>query len=214
MSLIEEVKVKVDQGTRIVKEKIFGVNNERLEFLLDSFYKLDQNAKNAVLGVLAAGIGAFIIGAVSIYIVQVGEISKELTDTINANTQLRSLEAMEKKELDAFNNLVKEIERKNRNIGFKPFFEKLARKANIPIKSIAERQPEMDAQNPLAQYIQQVNIDLKLLKISLPKLINFVDSIEKSGHFLKVQDLKISGIFGDKLYFDVDLLVRGYKTTR
>jgi len=214
MSLVSDIKGRIETYTRLVGEKILGVNNERLDFVMDSFYKLDHSYRNAVL----AGIVSLVVGLVTlsvfIYYMQVSSLRNELNDSFNALNELKSLKAEESLESARFDHLVGRVKSKTRSINFKPFFERLARQAKIPLKSISDRQPEMDANNPLAERMKEVHVDLRLSKVSVPRLLNFLVDIEKSNHYLRIQNLKITGIYGNKLFFDVDILVRGYKVTQ
>ena len=53
-----------EQGIKIVKQKILGPNNERLDFVMDSFYKLPPNYQGlALLG----GIGGIAVVVMIIF---------------------------------------------------------------------------------------------------------------------------------------------------
>ena len=214
MSAVSELKERLDSYLKIAKEKILGVNNERLEFVMDSFYKLEPGYRNGLLAIIISFVSAFILAAVFIYFYQVKALKNELNQTFNALNELKSLSYEDAREGARFNKLIDKVKSRTRSVTFKPFFERLARQSKIPLKSISDRQPEMDPQNPLSARMQEVHVDLKLAKVSIPRLLNFLVDIEKANHYLRVQNLKITGQYGNKLYFDVDILVRGYKVTR
>ncbi|MDD9952608.1 MAG: hypothetical protein OXT67_13690 [Zetaproteobacteria bacterium] len=209
--MFDEFKARLAIALKPAQEKIFGSNNERLEFVMDSFYKLDPTQRNGVLGVLGSLVGGFVFVAVAVYFMRVNALSSELNSTFNALNELRALKQQEAMTSAKFDSLVDKIQVKTRTLNFKPFFEKLARDAKISLKNINDKNVEMDAQNPLSESIREVHVDMRLSKVSIPKLINFIVDIEKSGRFLRVQNLQIVGMYGNKLYFDVNLLVRGYK---
>lgn len=210
MSALTELKERFNTYSKITREKILGVNNERLEFLMDSFYKLQPSYRN---GLLAASVGAlvtFVLVAVGIYFVQVSALKQDLNEAFNALNELKVLKQADTIEAARFDSLVDKVLSTNRSSNLKPFFEKLSREEKIPIKSLVDKMPEMDEQNPLAKRLQEVHVELRINKVSIPRLINFLVDIEKSNQFLRVQDLKITGIYGNKLYFDAEILVRGY----
>ena len=214
MSLVSDVKGRFETLSKTAAEKVLGVNNERLDFVMDSFYKLDHGARNGVLAGIISLVVGFVTLAVFIYYMQVSALQSELNTTFNALSELKSLKAEESLESARFNQLISTVKSRTRSINFKPFFERLSRQAKIPLKSITDRQPEMDANNPLSEKLQEVHIDMRLSKVSIPRLMNFLVDIEKSNHYLRIQNLKITGLYGNKLYFDVDVLVRGYKVIR
>jgi len=53
---------------------------------------------------------------------------------------------------------------------------------------------------------------MRLLNISIPRLLNFIVEAEKGGGFIRVQDLQIRSKYGTKLFFDVTLKARGLST--
>ncbi|MCB9228109.1 MAG: hypothetical protein H6618_00710 [Deltaproteobacteria bacterium] len=211
MSLFSEIKGRFEGYSRVIGERIFGVNNERLDFVMDSFYKLNPSHRNAVLAGIVSLISGFVTLAIFIYYMQVSSLQNELNDTFNALNELKVLKTEVAMESARFDQLIEKVKGKTRSLHFKPFFERLSRQENVPLKSLSDRQPEMDANNPLASRIREVQVDLKISRVSIPKLLDFLISIEKSNHYLRIQNMKITGIYGNKLYFDVDILIRGYK---
>lgn len=211
MSVISDIRGRFDTYSKLLREKILGVNNERLDFLMDSFYKLDHGYRNAVLAGVVGLVTGLVTVAVFVYYMQVSALGNDLNDAFNALNELKALKAEAVLESSRFDQLVARVSNRTRSVTFKPFFERLARQSKIPLKSISDRQPEMDANNPLAEKLREVHIDLRLSKVSIPRLLNFLVDVEKANHYLRVQNLKITGIYGNKLYFDADILIRGYK---
>ena len=84
MSAITDIKERLDSYLRIVKEKVLGVNNERLEFVMDSFYKLEPGYRNGLLALIIGFVTAFIVAAFVIYFYQVEALKTELNDTFNS----------------------------------------------------------------------------------------------------------------------------------
>ena len=214
MSALSEFKDRVGSYGKILQEKVFGVNNERLEFVMDSFYKLDPMYRNGVMVGLIGCIASLVVTAIFIYYLQVQTLQEELNATFSALTELKDLKTADATEQARFDKLVDKIRSRTRSLNFKPFFEKLSRQANVPVKSLSDSQPEMDPQNPLSERLKEVHVDIRLAKISIPRLLEFLVDIEKANRYLRVQNLKITGIYGNKLFFDVDVLVRGYQVLR
>ncbi len=197
-----------------VKVRIFGVNNEHLDFLMDTFNKLNPQQQNAALGGGVAAVILAMIFSFYFYYAQVNLLQSQLNNTFKELRDLKQLKAEEAAESQSFDKLVDNITRKTRDLNFKPFFEKVSRTLNIPINNIGERPVEIDSANPLSLVMKEVHLDMRLSKISIPKLLEFMIEVEKSDRYLRVQNLKITGIYGNKLYFDVDVLIRGYQTSK
>lgn len=198
-------------GTQTIRQKIFGANNEHIDFVLDSFYKLDPPQRNAVVGVIVGVIVAFVIGAFSLYYVQVNALQEELNDVFLALNKVKVLKADAAIAEDRFDNLVEVVQKKTNGIAYKPYFEKISQDLNLEIKEIREKPIEPDPNNVLSSRIEEVHIDVRLTKVSIPKLMNFLVEVEKDGHLIRVQNLKITGIYGNKLFFDVETIFRAYK---
>jgi hypothetical protein len=95
-------------------------------------------------------------------------------------------------------------------MSLKPFFEKIANDLGVTIEGISDQKVPLAAENPLSDKLQEIRVEMRLPNISIPRLLNFVVEIEKSGKYLKVQDLQIRARYGTKLFFDGQIKVRGY----
>ena len=195
-----------------IREKIFGAHNENIDLVVDSFYKLTPPQRN---GVLIGGMGlilGFILFSIILYFAQVSVLQTELDKSLRALATIRSLKLEDQTVSEKFNSLIETISRKSKGFNPKPFFEKLSKTMGIELTGISEKDVPFDQNDPLVKKIKMVNVEVKLPKVSIPKLLNFIVELEKSNHLLKVQDLKITGQYGNKLYFDAQLLIRGYAT--
>jgi hypothetical protein len=189
---------------------MFGANNERLDFFMDSFYKLSPNQRAAALGGVVSVIGLFVLGAVALYFAQVQKLRRDLNNSFAALHELQGLKYSYEIESRNYEKLIETIERKTKQVSLKPFFEKTANDLGVTIEGLSDQKTALAAENPLAERVQEVKVDMRLPNISIPRLMNFLVEIEKSNKYLRVQDLQIRGRYGTKLYFDSQIKVRGY----
>ena len=88
MSALSGLKDQFDRAFspyfKTIKAKILGSNNERLDFIMDSFYKLNPNQRNGFLGILVLVVTLFVLGALGLYHIQVLALQNELSDTLAA----------------------------------------------------------------------------------------------------------------------------------
>jgi len=73
-----------------LKRRLFGANNETLDFIMDSFYKLSAEQR---LGAIIGGsvFAVMLIGGIFIfYFSQVGSLENELNHSFNALHELRT----------------------------------------------------------------------------------------------------------------------------
>ena len=208
--LADKVKGQVSSITILVRRRLFGANNERLDFFMDSFYKLSPNQRAGVLGGIVAVIGLFVLGAVGLYFAQVQKLRQDLNDSIAALHELQGLKYSYDVESRNYDKLIETIERKTKQVSLKPFFEKTANDLGVTIEGLTDQKSPLAAENPLSEKVQEVKVDMRLPNISIPRLLGFIVEVEKSNKYLRVQDLQIRGRYGTKLYFDGQIKVRGY----
>ncbi len=215
MTSVSEAKDRLSSGvrgiTQIVRQKIFGVNNEHIDFVMDSFYKLDPTQRNAAIGVLVGLISTFVVGAFSLYFLQVAALENDLNEVFLALNRVKALKADAAVANGRFDKLVGVVAHKTKGLVFKPYFEKISRDLNMEIKEIREKPVDPDPNNLLAAKIEEVHVDVRITKISIPKLLDFLVRVEKDGNLVRIQNLKITGLYGDKLFFDVETIFRGYQ---
>lgn len=194
----------------LLRRRLFGANNERLDFFMDSFYKLSPNHRMLALAGVVGVIALFVLCAVILYFSQVGRLKQDLNDSFAALHDLQSLRASYEIESKNYDKLVETIDKKTRQVSLKPFFEKTANDLGVTIEGLTDQKAPLGADNPLAEKVQEVRVDMRLPNISIPRLMNFLVEIEKSNKYLRVQDLQIRGRYGTKLFFDAQVKVRGY----
>jgi hypothetical protein len=200
----------IDTGSNLIRRRIFGANNERLDFFMDSFYKLSPNQRTAALGGVVGVIGLFVLGAVALYFAQVRKLRSDLNEGFAALHELQDLKYEFDVESKNYDKLIETIERKTKQVSLKPLFEKIANDLSITIEGLNDQKAPLAAENPLSDKLQEVRVDMRLPNISIPRLLMFIVEVEKSSKYLRVQDLSIRARYGTKMFFDSQLKVRGY----
>ena len=128
--------------------------------------------------------------------------------------ELRTLRANFEVEDKKFDKLFDLINRRTSGLKMKPEFEKIARNLGITIDGVTEKKVPLASDNPLNDRVQEVHVELRLGNISIPRLLNFIVDVEKANKYMRVMDLQIKGRYGTKMFFDAQLTIRGYTTTR
>ncbi len=199
--------------TRITKS-LFGANNEKLDFVMDSFYKLNPQQRNLALAGSAGGLAFIVIIVLAFYFASVSRLESELNDGFAALYRLQSLKkdyAAENKNFDA---LIDSVQRKTQSVALKPLFQKIAETTKVNLQDIQEKTSDLPADSALAEKMKYANVQVSFNKISIPRLMKFLVEIERSKSFLTVSDLEVRARYQDALYFDVDAKIRGYSVER
>ncbi len=195
-----------------IKNKVFGVNNERLDFVIDSFYKLNPSQRNGLILGVVGGVSFVVCLVLFLFFSQVTSLKKELDESVFALRELEEAKLEEAQVSKNFEKLTNLISSKTKGFNVKPFFEKVSKDLKVDISGLNVRNVDMNPQNPLSDKMKEVQVELRISKVSIPRLLKFLTEVEKSNHFLRVQDMKITGLYGNKLFFDTNILVRGYIT--
>ncbi|MCX6118996.1 MAG: hypothetical protein NT027_15785 [Proteobacteria bacterium] len=206
----EQVKSRFDFFVKEIRKRTVGANNERLDLLVDSFYKLEGPQRNLVLGGGIAVLVLVVLGLVGLYFAQVNGLNRELNKRFDALYELRQMKSDFSKEDMRFNKLVEAVLGSAGGLRIKPYFEKIANDQNVQIEGLTETKVPLAADNPMSEKLQEVKVEMRLNNISLPRLLNFIVEVEKGSGTIRVQDLQIKSRFGTKLFFDAQLKGHGF----
>ena len=213
--IVDQVRGQLLSGLNLVRVRVMGANNERLDFLMDSFYKLNPPQRTAALTGLIGAVGFFVFGAVILYFSQVGRLRSELNESFDAVHEMQSLKAEFQAEQKRYDKLTEQIARKTGDLRPKPFFEKIANEQGVQIEGgLTETRVPLPADNPLSEKMQEVRVEMRLNNISIPRLLNFLVEVEKANNFVRIQDLEVRARFGTRLYFDSKLKARAYSVSK
>jgi hypothetical protein len=210
VDLRENIKSKWDSFLLDVRKRIFGPNNEKLDLLVDSFYKLEPTQRNSVIAGGIAVLVVVVFGFVALYFTQVNSLNRELNKRFDALYELRDLKRSYQTEDQKFTKLVDSVLSASGTLRIKPYFEKIANEQGVQLEGLTETKVPIPSDNPMSERLQEVKVKVRLNNISIPRLLNFVIEIEKGSGSIRVQDLQIRARYGTKLFFDVEVTGHGY----
>ncbi|MBM4252233.1 MAG: hypothetical protein FJ146_09700 [Deltaproteobacteria bacterium] len=210
----DRLKSQLQISLGLAKRQIFGANNEKLDFLMDSFYKLSPNQRTGVLAGGIVGVFLVVVMIFGLYFSLVNGLKSDLSQSFAALHELQSKKAMYEQENRNFEKLADTLERKTKQVSLKPFFEKIANEQSVTLEGLSDSQSPLPADNPLSDRIKEVRVEMRMPNISIPRLLSFLVEVEKSNKYLRVQDLQIRARYGTKLYFDAQSKVRGYDSNK
>jgi hypothetical protein len=212
MSAMEDFQEKIKNQwallTAELRKRLFGANNENLDLLVDSFYKLEPQQRNGVIIGGVVGLVVIVVGFLGLYFAQVNSLNRELNRRFDALYEIRDLRAEYQREDRRFQALVDAISGGAASMRIKPFFEKIANEQGVQLEGLSEMKAPLPAENALGERFQEVKVEMRLNNISIPKLLNFIVEVEKGGGFVRIQDLQIRARYGTKLFFDAQIKAR------
>ena len=207
----EQILGKLAMLWNMAKRRLLGSNNERLDFIMDSFYKLSPNAQNFALIGVGSSVALIVIIIFSIYFSQIRVLERELSEGFDAMQQIRTLSSDYNAEKERMENLVRVIDTKTNTLKPKPFLEEKANQIGVTLEGLRSEEVDMPQDSPLAPYFMAINVDFRMPKVSVPRMLKFFEEIEKSDKGLNVRNLQIRARYGDKLYFDVQARITGLR---
>jgi hypothetical protein len=211
-NLRDSIQSLVARGVDRVRRSLFGANNERIDFLMDSFYKLSPEHQTGVLASVVGMLLVFVLGAFTIYYTRINALEDELNASFDALTEVRSLSSTYEQELKRYQELKSAVSRSASEFKPKPFFESKANQVGVQIADLRSQDTEIPAESPLAADFRYTQVEFKLPKVSLPRLLKFMEEVEKSNGSLNVHSLQIRTRYGDRLFFETSAKVIAYKT--
>lgn len=213
MSALEDIQDKLKNQWSVftgeIRKRILGSNNENIDLIVDSFYKLEPPQRNAVIAGGIASLCVIVFGFLALYFSQISSLNRELNKRFDALYEIRDLKADYQREDRRFQGLVDALSGGAGSIRVKPYFEKIANEQGVQIEGLTESKVPLPADNALGEKFQEVRVELRLNNISIPRLLNFIVEVEKGAGFIRIQDLQIRARYGTKLFFDAQIKARG-----
>ncbi len=227
MSAISDVKDQfqslVSRVIFQVRRSLFGMNNERIDFLMDSFYKLSPQQQTGMLAGVAGSLLVFVLGAFTIYFSRINALEDELNTSFDALQEVRTLSANYEQELKRYQELKGLISTSSGNFKPKAYFEGISNKVGVQLQDLRSQDAEISADSPLATDFRYSTIEFRLPKVSLPRLLKFIEEVEKGKPDMKegeammanpnlnFHSLQIRTRYGDRLFFETTARVVAYK---
>jgi hypothetical protein len=213
MSALDDIREKVISKWSVltgeVRKRLFGSNNENLDLLVDSFYKLEPPQRNAVLAGGIAVLSFVVVGFLALYFAQIASLNRELNKRFDALYEIRDMKVEYQRENKRFQGLVEALSGGASAFRVKPYFEKIANEQGVQIEGLNETKAPLASDNALSEKFQEVRVEMRLNNISIPRLLNFIVEVEKGAGFLRIQDIQIRSRYGTKLFFDAQIKARG-----
>ncbi len=209
---IEKIRAVFRPAADQVKRQLFGANNERLDFIMDSFYKLTPKQQTGAVVGFFAGILVLVMVIFGVYFARLKTLENDLNAGYEALREINRQAHDYKVARARMDWLKQSVENKSgEEFRPKPYFEKVANRVGVTLEALKSDEVEIAKDNPLSLSFKEIQISFRMPKVSIPRLLKFLTEIEKSGQTLTVRDLKIRARYGDRLYFDTEALVTGYK---
>ena len=197
------------QTIQTLKTVIFGENNSRLDYLIENFYRLNHERRSLIIvSSIVSSLVLFIL-TIIIYLLGLFSLQGKLSSAYSNSSSLKEIKPAYVAVQTSFDDLSSGIKSTNSNLSLTNLLDQKAKDLGIqasgfPLKPVLSKFPN---QNPLAQHFQKASVDFKLSGVSLKKMMEYINSIEKMPNKLKVSKFRLISITEAKLYFDVLLTV-------
>jgi hypothetical protein len=197
-----------------VREVIFGKQNERIEYFMDSYFKLPPEGRTAVVagGILFAIL--LVIGFIGIYLSALNGLQSRLDESFQAVNKLRAKQvdyAITKKKFDELDRRISNV---TQSLQILSLLEEKAKSLELQISGNnktdkASSEKDFIKGTLLADKYKATRSEFRVSNVSLKRVIDFVVAIESDDKLLRVSDLRVKGLYQNKLFFDATFAVDG-----
>ncbi len=197
--------------TNPIRNLILGRQNERIEFLMDSYFKLSPEGRTTVLvGGILGGV-VFVIAVIALYVMALGNLQNKLDQAFSSTNKLRELQQSYAIADAAYTSLERQVTAANEGLVLISVLEQKSKELGLTASGFPPQLPRTDlpANNPLSKNFQNAKVEFRLSNSPLKKIIELVTAIESTPHLLRVTSLRIRALYQNKLYFDANLEVEG-----
>ncbi|APJ03000.1 hypothetical protein [Silvanigrella aquatica] len=201
----------LSQALQSTKTFIFGENNQRLDYLIENFYRLNHERRSLIiLASIATGVIFFGL-SILFYLIGLFSLQSNLNSAYSNTYSLKELKAPYMAIQGNFDELVNGIKSSNDNLNLNSLLDQKAKELGIQASNFPSKPTitKFTSQSPLAEQFQKESIDFKLTGVSLKKTMEYLNAIEQMPNKLRVAKFRILSITDAKLYFDVLLTVEG-----
>lgn len=191
-----------------IRAAVFGRQNERLEYLADTFFKMSPEAR---AGIIVGGILGFFITILAIiwlYIIGLEKLQTRLDGAYGALNKLRQLDASHAVSTAKSKALADRFSSANQNLSLVTLVEEKAKTMGIKI-SFSSPQRDTAPGTPLRDSslknhrVAQMAFNIE--NVGLKRASEFIIELERLPNMLHVTSLKLSRGFTNKLYLDAEI---------
>jgi hypothetical protein len=199
-----------------LRNAILGRQNERLEFIMDSYFKLSPEGRTAVVVGGVAGSIFLLISIIGIYLAALTSLQARLDSAFEAVNTLKDARYSYTNNKQKFADLERKLEAANQNLILISVLETKAKELGLQTSGFPAQLPTSDfaASNPLAGKYQNAKVKFNISNVSLKRIMDLVIAIEATPHLLRVVSLTIKPGYQNKLFFESTLEVEGTVTKR
>jgi len=205
---------KVPRWLLPFRDLIFGKQNERIEYFMDSYFKLPPEGRTAVLGggILLAAL--LVLSFIGIYLSALSGLQSRLDESFQAVNKLRAKQvdfAVTKRKFDELDRRIANI---TQSLQILTVLEEKAKSLELQISGNNKSDKPSGEKDfirgtPLADKFKATRSEFRVSNVSLKKIVDFVVAIESDDKLLRVSDLRIKGLYQNKLFFDATFAVDG-----
>jgi hypothetical protein len=195
---------------------VFGKQNERLEYVMDSYFKLPPEGRSAVIfGSIVLSI-VLLVAIVTGYVAALGSLQSRLDEAFEAMNKLKESHTAHSLTKQKFSDLEQKLEASTQGLVVISVLEQKAKELGLTTSGFPPQLPstELVQGNPLAEKYQNAKVEFRVNNASLKKIMDYVIAIEGTQHMLRVSSLKIRSLYQNKLFFDATFEVEGIVAKR
>ena len=208
MSFVQTMKENIAHYIDQIKIFIFGENNARLDKLIDSYYSMRAEKRKRVkyLGVFC-GIILFVM-VLLIYFYGLYNLQTKLNHATDVYLKIQEEKPNFIIVQNEYKQIAANITQVNKLENLIPEINLVATELNIQIDGLDTKIPlviPLSSTQDLTADFNKVKIDFQIKSISIKRMIDFLIKVQKLPNKFAISNLEIVQVFGNKLYFNVNV---------
>jgi hypothetical protein len=181
---------------------------------MDSYFKLPSEGRTAVVAGAFIVAGLTVFGFIGLYLSALSSLQSKLDQSFQAVNKLRAKQVEYAVTKRKFDELDKRISNVTSSLQILSLLEEKAKSLDLQISGNtktdkASSEKDFIKGTLLAEKYKSTRSEFRVSNVSLKKIIDFVVAIESDDKMLRVSDLRIKGLYQNKIYFDATFAIDG-----
>jgi hypothetical protein len=205
MSEVSQPENNLPQWAKSVKNFVFGPQNERIEYLIDNFFRLtpESRAALALSGVVALVVMCclIVVGYFSI----LKKFDNYLDESYTALQNLQVLQYQHARSKGSFSQLKNMIDSSTRNFVFITYVDQKSKELGLEATNFPAQPPRTSfpANHPLYGSYQIEDLTFDVTGISLKQLVDYLVILQSVSPFMALKTLRMRSSLQSKSFLDV-----------
>lgn len=185
--------LKIPGWAQPIRDVVFGVQNERIEALIDNFFRLTPEMRTIVTGVSIGMAVLVFVFSIVFYFFTLSYLDRDLSDSFQALQDLQNLQLEHNRSRQSFDSLKKVIDESTKNFIFITYIDEQSQKMGFKAQGFPAQPPRTSfpSDHPFSASYQMEEVTFTVSEISLKQLVEYLVSLMSVSPFMVLKTLQL-----------------------